>query len=154
LREVKRKPILAAHSIPAKTKSQITFPGKEHMRKTAALTERNSCTPNHLLDVLMLTLGVTSDAALARALDVPPSTISKIRNRQMPVTSSLLLAAHEATELSIRELRRLLGDTATRYWVGSIGASECRYRKPVFAERLQRKSVVRDITEAMDATME
>lgn len=107
------------------------------MRKNSALVEQGSYTPNHMLDILMMKLRVNSDAALARALTVTPSTISKIRNRQMPVNSSLLLAAHEATEISIRDLRLLLGDTATRYWVGSIGVNECRYRMPVFVEQIR-----------------
>lgn len=110
------------------------------MRKNDALIHYETYTPNHMLDVLMAKLGVKSDAGLARALGVPPSTISKVRSRQMPVNSSLLLAAHEATEISIRDLRLLLGDTATKYWVGSIGAEECRYRMPVFVER-QRESM-------------
>lgn len=88
------------------------------MRKNTELVHRDGYTPNHLLDTLMVKLDVRSDAALARALGVPPSTISKVRHRLMPVNSSLLLAAHETTELSIRELRALLGDTATRYWLG------------------------------------
>lgn len=108
------------------------------MRKNSALIQYDTYTPNHMLDVLMAKLGVKSDAALARALAVPPSTISKVRSRQMPVNSSLLLAAHEATEISIRDLRALLGDTATRYWVGSIGAQECKYRMPAFVEQLHR----------------
>lgn len=105
------------------------------MRKNSALIEHDTYTPNHMLDVLMTKLRAHSDAALARALSVPPSTISKVRSRQMPVNSSLLLAAHDATEISIRDLRLLLGDTGTRYWVGSIGTQECKYRMPAFFEQ-------------------
>lgn len=108
------------------------------MRKNSALVLYETYTPNHMLDVLMARLEVKSDAALARALCVPPSTISKVRSKQMPVNSSLLLAAHDATEISIRDLRLLLGDTATKYWVGSIGAEERKYRMPAFAEQRQR----------------
>jgi hypothetical protein len=68
----------------------------------------------------MMTLKVKSDAALARALQVPPSTISKVRNKRMPINSSLLLSAHELTEISIRDLRVLMGDVHTRYWQGEI----------------------------------
>jgi len=99
------------------------------MRKNTAIVFREGYTPNHLLDTLMAKLDVKSDAALARALNMPPSTISKVRNRLMPVNSSLLLAAHEVTELSIRELRILLGDTATRYWLGDqeLGSERAVY---------------------------
>lgn len=119
------------------------------MRKNDALIHYETYTPNHMLDVLMAKLGVKSDAGLARALCVPPSTISKVRSRQMPVNSSLLLAAHEATEVSIRDLRLLLGDTATKYWVGSIGAEECRYRMPVFVEQRQHKPMAAPAARAM-----
>ncbi len=90
------------------------------MRKKSPLVHHSGYTPNHLLDILMRKLGVQSDAALARVLSVPPSTISKIRHKQVAINSALLLAAHEMTEMSIRELRTLMGDTGTRYWLGSL----------------------------------
>lgn len=81
----------------------------------------NTYTPNHLLDTLMGKLHVQSDAGLARALGVPPSTISKIRNKHMAISSSLLLSAHELTEISIRDLRNLMGDVHSKYWRGDLG---------------------------------
>lgn len=105
------------------------------MRKNTAIVYRAGYTPNHLLDSLMVRLRVKSDAALARALCIPASTISKVRNRQMAVNSTLLLAAHEATEMSIRELRNLLGDTETRYWLGDLDLGRTRERIPAFTER-------------------
>lgn len=54
-------------------------------------------------------LGVTSDAALARALDVAPPTISKIRNRRAPISDGLLIRMHEETGLTIKELKAALG---------------------------------------------
>ena len=90
------------------------------MKMKSLLIGRDDYTPNHMLDTLMEKLGVKSDAALARALNVPPSTISKVRHKQVGVNSTLLLAAHEATELSIRELRLLMGDIHTRYWLGNL----------------------------------
>ncbi|HZW19888.1 MAG TPA: hypothetical protein VFF99_01190, partial [Noviherbaspirillum sp.] len=62
-------------------------------------------------------------------------TISKVRHRQMAVNSSLLLAAHEATEMSIRELRTLLGDTETKYWLGDLDLGQAHDRIPSFTER-------------------
>ena len=110
------------------------------MRRNTALVARDGYTPNHMLDTLMIKLEVKNDAALARALAVPPSTLSKVRHKQMPVNSALLLAAHDATEMSIRELRHLLGDTATRYWLGDIGDSSERASKPAHVVRMQRHS--------------
>lgn len=105
------------------------------MRKNTAIVYRAGYTPNHLLDTLMVRLRVKSDAALARALCVPASTISKVRHRQMAVNSSLLLAAHDATEMSIRELRNLLGDTETRYWLGDLDFGRTQERIPAFTSR-------------------
>lgn len=106
------------------------------MRKNTALVARDSYTPNHMLDMLMVKLNVHSDAALARALAIPPSTISKVRHRQMAVNSALLLAAHEATEFSIRDLRAMLGDTGTRYWLGGLGTGESSFDRSAFVERI------------------
>lgn len=105
------------------------------MRKNTALMARDSYTPNHLLDTLMERLDVKSDAALARVLEVPPSTISKVRHRQMAVNSALLLAAHEATEISIHDLRLLLGDTGSRYWLGGLAPAERAITLPAHTER-------------------
>ncbi|OWW19212.1 hypothetical protein [Noviherbaspirillum denitrificans] len=105
------------------------------MRKNTAIVHRAGYTPNHLLDTLMVKLEVKSDAALARSLGIPASTISKVRHRQMAVNSSLLLAAHEVTEMSIRELRNLLGDTETRYWLGDLDFGRTKERIPAFLER-------------------
>jgi hypothetical protein len=92
------------------------------MNKKLPLFERDDYQPNHWLDRVMLALDVKSDAALARAMRVPPSTISKVRHRRMPINSSLLLNAHELTEISIRDLRAIMGDVHTRYWQGDIRA--------------------------------
>ena len=105
------------------------------MRRNTAIVYRAGYTPNHLLDTLMVKLHLKSDAALARALCVPASTISKVRHRQMAINSSLLLAAHEVTEMSIRELRTLMGDTETKYWLGDLDLGRAVERIPAFTER-------------------
>ena len=110
------------------------------MRKNSALVACDSYTPNHMLDMLMVKLNVKSDAALARALAMPPSTISKVRHRQMAVNSALLLAAHEATEIGIRDLRAMLGATGTRYWLGGLGAGQTTLGRPAYAERAPRET--------------
>ncbi|HEY8605804.1 MAG TPA: hypothetical protein VIM12_01660 [Noviherbaspirillum sp.] len=110
------------------------------MRKKSGLVDQANYTPNHLLDTLMEKLEAGSDAALARMLHIPPSTISKIRHKQVAVNSALLLAAHEATEISIRELRLMMGDTNTRYWLGNMGHGlPERKSTPVRAYRTQRR---------------
>ena len=71
--------------------------------------------PNHLLDSLIEKLGLKNDAALSRALEVAPPVISKIRHRRLPVGASLLIRMHEVSDLSIRELRILMGDRREKF---------------------------------------
>lgn len=66
--------------------------------------------PNRLLDTVLARLGVNSDKALSRKLQVADSVISKIRSRRLPVAASLLLWMSECTGASIQELRQILGD--------------------------------------------
>lgn len=73
------------------------------------LLERDGYSPDALLDALRTKLRLSSDAALARALEVAPPIISKIRNRHMEVTTSVLVRMHDVTQMPINELRRLMG---------------------------------------------
>jgi plasmid maintenance system antidote protein VapI len=66
--------------------------------------------PNMLLDTLINKLKLKNDAALSRALEVDPPVISKIRHRRRGVGPALLIRMHEISNLSIKELRRLMGD--------------------------------------------
>ncbi|RJF96034.1 hypothetical protein [Noviherbaspirillum saxi] len=74
--------------------------------------------PNRLLDSLIRKLKLKNDAALSRALQVAPPEISKIRHRRVPVRASLLIRMHDVTDLSIRELRDLMGDRRQKYRMG------------------------------------
>jgi hypothetical protein len=71
--------------------------------------------PNRLLDSLIERLRLKNDAALSRTLEVAPPVISKIRHKRVPVRASLLIRMHEVTNLSIRELRDLMGDRRQKY---------------------------------------
>ncbi len=71
--------------------------------------------PNNLLDSLIEKLHLKNDAALSRALEVAPPVISKIRHRRLPVGASLLIRMHEVSNLSIRELRVLMGDRREKF---------------------------------------
>ncbi len=71
--------------------------------------------PNRLLDTLIQHLNLKNDAALSRALEVAPPVISKIRHHRLPVGASLLIRMHEVSELSIKALRRLLGDRRAKF---------------------------------------
>lgn len=71
--------------------------------------------PDNLLASIIGKLNLKNDAALSRALEVAPPVISKIRHRRLPVGASLLIRMHEVTDLSIQELRTLMGDRRNKF---------------------------------------
>jgi hypothetical protein len=79
------------------------------------LLERPEYDPNNLLDALIQRMALKNDAALSRALEVAPPVISKIRHRRLPIGASLLIRMHEVSDISIRELRNLMGDRREKF---------------------------------------
>ena len=79
------------------------------------LADQVAYDPNNLLDSLIEKLHLKNDAALSRALEVAPPVISKIRHRRLPVGASLLIRMHEVSDLSIRDLRILMGDRRNKF---------------------------------------
>ena len=77
---------------------------------TTSLSDLLSYDPNRLIDSLLKNIGVKNDFQLSQALDMSASNISKIRKGRMGVSAQTLIAMHEASGLSIRELRELMGD--------------------------------------------
>jgi hypothetical protein len=84
------------------------------------LTSQIEYNPDKLLDALLDRLVLKNDAALARALEVAPPVISKIRHRRLPVGASILIRMHEVSNLSIRELRDLMGDRRQKYRLSDV----------------------------------
>ncbi|MES2932300.1 MAG: hypothetical protein V4805_02270 [Pseudomonadota bacterium] len=76
--------------------------------------------PDRLLDSLRNKLRLKNDAALSRALEVAPPVISKIRHRRLPVGGTLLIRMHEVSELSIKELRTLMGDRREKFRMSAV----------------------------------
>jgi plasmid maintenance system antidote protein VapI len=76
--------------------------------------------PNYLLDVMLEKLKLKNDAALSRMLEVAPPVISKIRHRRLPVGASMLIRLHEVSDLSVAELRGLLGDRRQKYRLSAV----------------------------------
>jgi transcriptional regulator with XRE-family HTH domain len=70
--------------------------------------------PNRLLDTLIERMGLQNDGALSRRLKVAKTVISNIRHGRLPIGASMLMWMHEATGISIGELRALLGDRRTK----------------------------------------
>lgn len=71
--------------------------------------------PNRLFDTLTLRLGVNSDKALSQKLKMTKSVVAGIRQKRLPVRASLIVGIHEATGISISELRHILGDRRSKY---------------------------------------
>lgn len=80
-----------------------------------SLMSLHTYNPARLLDTVRARLGLANDSALARRLNVAAPTLSRIRARQLPLRSSVLLSMHEASGISIRELRTLAGDLRDRW---------------------------------------
>jgi hypothetical protein len=79
---------------------------------SAQISEKEQPTynPSNLLDTLIVRMELKSDAELSRKLGLQPHIISRLRNRELPVEGSLLIRMHEVTNISVRDLRNLLGD--------------------------------------------
>ena len=65
--------------------------------------------PARLLDALIERNALKNDAALCRVLKITPPLISKIRNGKLGVSADVLIRMHDAFEMPISELRRLMG---------------------------------------------
>lgn len=75
--------------------------------------------PNTLLDEIIKQLRIRNDAALSRALEVAPPVISKIRHLRLPVGASMLIRMHEVTDISIKDLRALMGDRRAKFRISA-----------------------------------
>ena len=87
----------------------------DNTMNSSRLADQLAYDPNNLLDSLIEKLSLKNDAALSRALEVAPPVISKIRHRRLPVGASLLIRMHEVSDLSIKDLRILMGDRRDKF---------------------------------------
>jgi hypothetical protein len=98
------------------------------MTNSTRLSDQVAYDPNNLLDALIEKLSLKNDAALSRALEVAPPVISKIRHRRLPVGASLLIRMHEVSDLSIKDLRILMGDRRDKF---RISDKQFKPKEPV-----------------------
>ncbi|MET0963181.1 MAG: hypothetical protein ABWY05_10240 [Noviherbaspirillum sp.] len=82
---------------------------EETMNDLNAVAGAANCNHGPMLDALMASLKVTTDAALSRKLMVPPPVISKLRNNKIGVSAGLLVRIHDVTGMSINKVRMMLG---------------------------------------------
>lgn len=66
--------------------------------------------PGHLLTALQGQLNVHSDAALSKALNISRGLIHQMRERRRPVAGAVLIRMQEVSQLSVADLRDLMGD--------------------------------------------
>lgn len=66
------------------------------------------CT-NYFLEYLLIELDLKNDAALARALEVAPPVISKMRHGTLQLGPSLILFIHEKYGFTVSLIRELSG---------------------------------------------
>jgi len=86
----------------------------------AAASDELTYDPNRLLDTLIERLRLKNDAALSRALEVAPPVISKIRHGRLPVGAAMLIRMHEVSDLTIRDLRYLMGDRRQKFRISDV----------------------------------
>lgn len=84
--------------------------------KSTALVDRDALASygKAFIEVLLDAMNLKSDAALARAFGTTAPVISKVRNGRTPISDALIICAHEATGLSIRDLKLYLPPSDTR----------------------------------------
>lgn len=84
------------------------------------LTSQPGYDPNRLLDHVKDSLLLKNDAALARALEVAPPVISKIRHKRLALGASILVRINEMTDMPIRQMRELMGDRRGRLRISPV----------------------------------
>ena len=72
--------------------------------------------PNKMFDTVIEKLSLRNDAALCRWVGVGPPVISKMRHGKLSVGASMLIRLHEISDISIKELRTLMGDDRERFY--------------------------------------
>lgn len=77
--------------------------------------------PSRLFDLLRQRLQLHSDKALAKALQIAPPLLARLRHRGLPMSGSLLLRIQDVSGIAVDELRRVLGDRRRRMRL-AIGA--------------------------------
>lgn len=90
---------------------------QEHRTRTSGLVcgadlQDAQYRPEYLLDRLKKLLDVKDDSGLARELQVNPSVICRVRQRKSHVSDILLIRMHDASDLSVVKLRKLMGLSA------------------------------------------
>jgi hypothetical protein len=92
---------------------------KQWLSETGNMTDQ-SYNPNRLLDALIERMNVESDSGLSKKLKVAKHVIADMRRGNLHIGASMIMWMHEATGLSINELRSLLGDRRLKFRVARL----------------------------------
>lgn len=68
-----------------------------------------------LLNALLKHFGMRFDIQLACRLDIARSNLCRIRKGRSPIGAALLVRIHEESGISIKELRKILGDRRKKF---------------------------------------
>lgn len=72
--------------------------------------KQGSYDPGKLLTYLKCTLQLKNDIALSKSLRVSHALLMAIREHKLPLAGAVLLRIQEVSQLSIAELRAVMGD--------------------------------------------
>lgn len=87
---------------------------KETMVTVTTATKENIDANNAVFNLVRQKCGFKNDAALSRALQVAPPVVSKLRHGRLLVGPSMVIKLHEVSDISIRELKSLMGLSSLR----------------------------------------
>ena len=62
-----------------------------------------------LIDTILAQRSIKNDAHLARAVELAPPVISKIRNGKLGVSGEVMIRFHEAFDMPIAHIKKILG---------------------------------------------
>ena len=93
---------MSAEHVAAEPTSHITALTENHL-------DNPEYTPGRLLDTMLDRFQFKNDAALARALELPPSVVSKLRRKQASITAAILVRMHDITGWAVADIRALMG---------------------------------------------
>ena len=82
---------------------------KNELQRRAELLSSEAYNPKALIALVKKTLGIKKDSELVRLVGFNASVISKVRHKRKLLSAELLLAFHDLTGLSIREMKQIMG---------------------------------------------
>ena len=82
---------------------------KTEFKRRAELLESEDYHPEALIDLVKKKLGLKRDYELVSIIGFDASVISKVKNKRKLLSAELLLALHDSTGLSIKEMKKIMG---------------------------------------------